>query len=44
VKVTTWNRVLEKLIVPQLYKKFSTLKGTITFITVFTVSLNMLLP
>jgi hypothetical protein len=32
----TWSRVLEKLIVVQLVKKFLTFHGTRRFITVFT--------
>jgi len=32
----TWSRVLEKLIVAQLVKKFSIYYGTRRFITVFT--------
>jgi hypothetical protein len=38
---TPWNRVLEKLIVPQLVKKFQAFYETQRFITVFTTACHL---
>jgi hypothetical protein len=42
--LTPLNRVLEKLIVPQLVKNFSTFYGTPTFVTTFTRAYSLAVP
>jgi hypothetical protein len=40
--LTSWSRVLlEKLTVPQLFKKFSAFYGTQTFITPLTIACHL---